>query len=148
MTKENNFTDAMKMFINPDYMINAMKQMPTPDFTHVTDSVKKNTKTIATATQIATESAQALVRRSAEIAQNHISESLKVMQDITAASNPEQAVARQQEFLRDTVEHAIANTKEIIDMASKSAMEMFHTLSSRVSEDLNQSMATKAPTKK
>jgi phasin family protein len=147
MTQNNNFTDAMKMFINPDYLMNAMKQMPAPDFSHASESMKKNTKTLAVATQIATESAQSLIRRSAEIAQNHVTESLKVMQDMTSATNPEQAVARQQEFVKEAVENAIANTKEIIDMTSKSAMEMFHTLSARVSEDLNQTMV-KTPAKK
>lgn len=133
----NNFSDAVKMFMNPEYITNFMKQIPTPDFSHATESAKRHTKAVTSANQIASESAQALMRRYAEAAQHQINESLKLLQDVTTASSPEEAVARHQEFVRDTVENNIANTKEIIDMASKSAMEMFNSVSSKISEDMH-----------
>lgn len=135
----NTFSDTIKMFMNPDYVTNAMKQVPTPDFTHVTESAKRHTKAFSSAAQVSSESVQSLMRRYAEIAQGQINDSLKLLQNVTSSTNPEEAVAHQQEYLRDSVDVAIANTKEIIDMASKSAMEMFNIVSAKMAEDLNHS---------
>ncbi|MBP7190039.1 MAG: phasin family protein [Rickettsiaceae bacterium] len=139
-TSGNNFTETVKMFMNPDYFTNAIKQVPAPDFTHVTESAKRHTKAFSSTTQVATESVQSLMRRYAEIAQSQINDSLRLLQNMTSSTNPEEAVAHQQEYLRDSVDVAIANTKEIIDMASKSAMEMFNIVSAKVAEDVNHSL--------
>jgi phasin family protein len=138
MTQSNSYADSMKMFMNPEYMINSMKQAP--DFTTFTDNFKKAAEAVTSATQMAAESAQSIVRRSAEIAQAQITESFNAMKDITAASNPEQAAARQQEFLKASFENAVAGGKEIGEMTSKSAMEMFDVAGKNASSAMHQSM--------
>jgi phasin family protein len=138
MTQSNSYADSMKMFMNPEYMTNAMKQMP--DFTHFTEGFKKSAEAITSATQMAAESAQSIVRRSAEIVQAQITESFNAMKDLTATSNPEQAAARQQEFLKTSFENAMAGGKEIGEMTSKSAMEMFDLVGKNASSAMNQPM--------
>ena len=112
----------------------------TPDFTYMTNTMKKNAEAYTAAMQVAVESAHTLFRRGAEITQNHITASFDAMKDMTAANNPEQVMARQQEFVKNTVEDTISSSKEIIDLASKSAMEVFASVGSRVSETVSESL--------
>lgn len=140
MTKAQNnaMFDSMQNFINTEYMVNAMKSTQTPDFTSFTNNCKKNADAVTSATQMATESAHALVRRGAEMVQNQMTASFNAMKDMTASSNPEQIAARQQEFLRSTVENTISGAKEMMDIASKSTMEIFETAGKKMSEGLGE----------
>jgi hypothetical protein len=57
------------------------------------------------------------------------------MKDITASSNPEQVAARQQEFLRATMENTMSGFKEIMDIATKSTMEIFETTGKKMNQN-------------
>jgi phasin family protein len=111
-----------------------------PDFTYMTNMMKKNAEFCTSAMQVATESTHAIFRRGAEITQNYITSSFDAMKDITSANNPEQVLAKQQEFVKNSVEDAISSTKEMIDLASKSSMEIFASVGSRFSETVNESL--------
>jgi len=113
-----------------------------PDFTKITDAAKKNAELLTSTTQVATESAYALLRRGSEIMQNHITSSFDAMKDITAASDPKQAVARQQEFIKSAVECSVSNTKEMFDLAAKSTMEVLASVGTQFSDNLNESLCS------
>lgn len=144
MTKSQNnaMFDNMQNFINTEYMVNAMKNTHTPDFTSFTNNCKKGSEALTSATQIATESAQALARRGAEMVQNHMTASFNAMKDITSSSNPEQIAARQQEFLRSAIENSMSGAKEMMDIASKTTMEIFEAASRKMSEGLSEGVAS------
>lgn len=143
MTKntKNNFADNIKMFMNPEYITNVMKKIPAPDFTHATESAKRHGKTVESTVKIASDNFQTLMRKYAEIAQNQVNASLELIQNVTSSNNPEEAAAHQQEFIKNSVEQAINHTKEVIDLSSKSAMEMFNNVGSKVTEDINSAFA-------
>ncbi|MES2215636.1 MAG: TIGR01841 family phasin, partial [Pseudomonadota bacterium] len=66
--------------------------------------------------------------------------SFDAMKDITSASNPEQAQARHKEYVKSALENSVSNTKELIDLASKSSREMLEAVGSRVSDTINESL--------
>lgn len=139
--KGNAMFDGMKNFMNTEHMMNAMKSTPTPDFTNFTNNCKKGADAVTATTQLATESAHALARRGAEMVQNQMTESFNALKEMTSSTNPEQVAARQQEFLRSTVENTLAGAKEMMDIASKSAMEIFETTGKKMSEGLGECVA-------
>ena len=117
-----------------------MKNTQTPDFTNLNKAFQKNIEAVTSATQTASESVHALFRRSAEIAQCQMTASFDAIKDITSATNPEQAVARQQEFVKSTIEDGLSNTREMVDLTSKAAMEVLASIGNRVSDTINESM--------
>ncbi len=141
MTKnnKNNFSENAKMFMNPEYFTETMKKMPTMDFTKVLESTKKQGKTMEHAAQLASKNFQTLVRKYGEMAQNHANASLQLVQNMTSSSNPEEAMAHQQEYLKNAVDRVINNTREMIDFGSESAMEIFNNVTSNLAENLNES---------
>jgi len=129
--------DAMKNFMNPEYFMNAMKQAETPDLTQFTDNFKKGTESLTHTTQVLSENAQALVRRAAEIAQTHMTESFNAIKDMTAASGPEEASKRHQDYMKSTMERVISDSKEMAQMASKSAIEVFDVVGKKAADSFN-----------
>lgn len=117
-----------------------MKHNQMPDFTNVTQAAKKNVEVLTSAAQTATEGGYALFRRGAEIMQNNLTSSFEAVQNITSSTNPEQATAKQQEFAKNMIEGAVANTKEMIDLASKSTMDVFSSFGSKFTEHMSESM--------
>jgi phasin family protein len=117
-----------------------MKNTQAPDFNKIKDTCKKNAEAMASTTQMIAESIQTLCRRSGEIAQDQMTASLNAMKDIASASNPEQAMTRQQEFIKSALEDGVSNTKEMIDLTSKSAMEIFTLIGSKVSDSISDSL--------
>lgn len=117
-----------------------MKHNQMPDFTNLANVAKKNAEVFTSAAQTATEGGYALFRRGSEIAQNNITSSFEAIQNITSSSNPEQVMAKQQEFAKNAIEDAVANTKEMIDLASKSAMDVFSSFGSKFTEHVSESM--------
>lgn len=119
-----------------------MKNAQTPDLSKMTDAFKKNAEAATAAAQMATESANTILRRYAEIAQKQMTASFDAMKDVASARNPEQAMARQQEYVKSAVEESISNAREIIDLTSKVAMEMFSSIGSKMSDTINDSLCT------
>lgn len=144
MTKntKSNFADNIKMFMDPEYITNVIKKIPTPDFTQATESAKRHSKTVESTVKIASDNFQTLMRRYAEITQAQVNASLQLLQNVTSSNNPEEAAAHQQEFIKNSVDQAINHTKEIIDLSSKSAMEVFNNISSKITEDIGNSFAS------
>jgi phasin family protein len=110
------------------------------DFSKISEDMKKNSESCGEVSKMLSESMMAIYRRSAEIAQKQISESIDMIKDLSSSSSPELAYNRQQEFARSYVESNIANTKEMIDLVSKSTMEAFSTVTSKFSENMKDSM--------
>lgn len=139
MTKntKNNFADNIKMFMNPEYITGLMKKMPSPDFTQAAESAKRHGKNVESTVKIASDNFQTLMRKYGEVAQSQMNASLQLLQNVTSSNNPEEAAAHQQEFIKNSVDQAINNTKEILDISSKSAMDMFNNVSQKVTEDIN-----------
>ena len=108
-----------------------------------------NAKAFSDATKAAAEGAQALSRRQAEIFQNAAEEASNFWKEAgTPEKNPEANVAKQTEFAKKSIESAIANSKELLEMANKSNTEAGEIISKRVSAALNEFSANSNKKKK
>ncbi len=123
----NFFSEGMKEMMNPE---NFAKHCGSNfDFTKLSDNMKKNAEAFQEASQAASESIQSMFKRGAEIVQDNAHNAMNAMKEIASSANAEQAIARQQEFVQHVVREAVCNTKEMVDTASKSAMEVFDKMS-------------------
>ena len=144
----NMFGEGMKDFMNPENFTKNFKAMPAFDMSQASDVVKRNSEALTEAAQVASESAQAIMRRGAEIVQDNASHLFNSMKDIASAGNPENAVSRQQQFVQNFMQQTLANAKEIMDMSSKAVMEVFEKVSHHANHNLNTCMATVNKAKK
>jgi phasin family protein len=98
-----------------------------------------NAKAFADASKAASEGAQALSRRQAEIAQKTAEEFAKYFKDVSnSAKSPEAGIAKQAEFTKCSFESAVANSQELFEIASKSAKEASKIIGERVSSSLSE----------
>lgn len=138
MSNNNNqFFDFAKFFVDPENMINSLKNIPAMDFSSFTNAVKNNAETLTTINQLAAESIQTFVRRSSEVFQRNASEMFNALRETTQAGNIEQAASRQQQYIKSNFKNSLENTKELMDIASKSAMEIFEVVGNSMTDNLN-----------
>ena len=125
---ENPFADMFKGW--GDYNIN--NQI---DWDRFVNAGRKNAKALAAFSQLVTESAQAIGRRQAEIAQEATESVVQLTKDLVSSANsPEASVARQAEFARNNLQNAISNSRELLETVSKSNAEGFELLNKRMTE--------------
>ncbi|WPY01187.1 Phasin family protein [Candidatus Trichorickettsia mobilis] len=141
------FFDTMKSFMNPEAFLGNMKNIPTMDFSSFTNGVKKNTEILTTANQLASDSAQVMVKRSAEALQNSASEMFNTVKEILSAENIEEAAACQQQYIKSAIENSMNNSKEIVDMMTKASMEIFQLMGNGVSEHVDHAFTKKCTSK-
>jgi phasin family protein len=126
----NPFADAFKSFA--DFK-------PTVDFNTFFAAQKKNAEAFAAASQVLTAGFQAVARRQAEIAQANAKNSLQLTKELFAnAGNPEASTAKQAEFAKEVVETGLSNTRELVELASKSSIEAFDLINKRLAESLSE----------
>jgi len=125
--KEMMNTENFTKYCNPNYF----------DFSKLSANIKKNSEAIQEASNVAAESIQSMVKRGTEIAQDSAANAINAMKEIATSTNAEQAIARQQQFVQHLVREAVNNTKEMVDTASKSAMEVFDKISKHAHENMS-----------
>lgn len=133
----NQFFDFLKPMMNQQFFTNSMKDLPQMDFSSFTNMVKKNTESLTTTNQMISDNLQSIVKRSAEVFQNNANEMFQSLQQAVSAESPTQASVHQQEYIKNSFTNSINNTKEIMDMVSKSSMELFESVGKNVSEQVH-----------
>jgi phasin family protein len=103
----------------------------------------KNVESYAQVHKISLESAQALLRRQAEVIQKHSTDIYKLMQNLVSSRNPEIAMQLQSEYVQMAFDALVADFKELAEMFSKSHIEHFEVLSNKVGEQIK-NMGNKA----
>lgn len=112
---------------------------PNFDFNAFLSTQKKNAEAFAAAGQVLTAGFQAVARRQAEIAQATAKNSLQLTKELFAsAANPEASTAKQTEFAKEVVESGLSNTRELVELASKSSIEAFDLINKRVAESISE----------
>jgi phasin family protein len=105
---------------------------PSFDWDQVLSSVKQNVEACTLMNQMAGEGVQNLVRRQVQIAQSNAEEAIRLVKDLLAsASSPETSMARQAEYVKSTVESALASSRELMDLAAKANVEAMDVLKKR-----------------
>lgn len=133
----NQFAEMMKSFMNPEMFMSYTKNMQAMDFSGFTNMLRQNAEVFSSTNQMAAENAQSIIRRSAEVFGNNASNMFNAIRDVTSAGDYEQAAVCQQRYLKNSFEDNLNNTKEIIEMATKSSMEVFQNLGNNIAENMN-----------
>jgi phasin family protein len=123
-------------------------KMPAFDWEAILASNRKNMEAFAQANQLAAEGAQAIMRRQGEILKGAMEDANRTVKTMLADGSPEDRVARQTDAIKTAFEQAIANYREMVEMASKSNAEAMAVMSKRVSESLDEVKAVMAKSTK
>ncbi len=113
-------------------------QVPGLDAQALVASQKRNFEALALANKIALEGAQAVMQRQAEIVRQGVEEASKAFSDMNAAGTPQDQIAKQADLVKGAYESALANVRELTEMANKANVEATELLSSRVSESFGE----------
>ncbi len=103
-------------------------RLPGVDFAALVDRERKNIEALAKANRIAFEGWQRLVRRQAEILQ-------ETMKKVVADAGQE-AAKKRADLAKEGFEKALANMRELAEMATKSQKEAFDVVRKRIEENV------------
>jgi phasin family protein len=112
------FTKLMRQF-----------RLPGVDFAALVDRERKNIEALAEANRIAFEGWQRLVRRQAEILQ-------ETMKKVVADAGQEDAMKKRADLAKEGFEEALANMRELAEIATKSQKEAFEVVRKRIEENV------------
>jgi phasin family protein len=135
---ENVFMDFdVSKILNPTKMFADLK-LSGLDFDAVFAGQRRNIEAFTAANQAALEGLQAVTRRQAEMVRQSVEEASQAVKDMLAAGSPEEKAARQADLAKAAYERAVANTRELADLVSKSQGEAFKVINKRVTEGLDE----------
>ena len=118
-------------------MMGDMK-MPGFDWEAIMAANRKNMEAFAQANHLAAEGAQAIFRRQGEILKATMEDANRQVKTMLADGTTEDRVARQTDAIKTAFEQAMANYREMVEMASKANAEALSVMSKRVSESLDE----------
>lgn len=127
---QNYFSDFFKSFSD-------MSNFNSFDWDKAIAESRRNVQVFSDASKSAAEGAEAIIRRKAQVAQKYAEDMSKLLKDsVSSAKSPEKIITQNADFTKSTIESAIADSREIFEMASKSTSETFDVINSRISESL------------
>lgn len=113
-------------------------KIPGVDNNIILESQKKNVEALAQANKVALEGFQAVFKRQGEILGQAMEEIQATFKSLTEAGEPQDKVAQQTDLVKDAVEKALSNMRELAEMAGKSNAEAFETIHARFKESLDE----------
>jgi phasin family protein len=124
------FTDFSKML--------EQFKLPGVDMTSVIETQRKNIDALTVANQLAYEGMQAMVQKQAEMLSTTMQEIQASAQAIGAGGSPMEAIAKQGEFVQQTLQKAFENMRELAEMAQKSQTEALAAISKRAKQNVQE----------
>lgn len=135
--------NSMFMDFDLGKLLNASKMMADLKFNGVdVDALmalqRRNIAAWTAANQAAFEGLQALGQRQAEMVRESLDEASRAVKEMFAAGSPEEKAVRQAELAKEAYERAVANARELADLASRSQDAALGVLNKRVTESLDE----------
>jgi phasin family protein len=109
-------------------------KLPTVNVETFVETGRKNFAAMTTLSTSAVESIKAIATRQGDMFRSAMEDFSKHNSDVMSASTLEEKAAKQIDFAKKSYELAVANTKELTDLYTKSSTEAFEALSARVAE--------------
>lgn len=130
-------------FLNVDVkkMLGDFK-IPSVDIDSLVGASRKNIEALGEANKIAFEGYQAVARRQAEILRETMTEAAGLLRGGAVRD-----VGKAPEVLKQALESALANMRELAEMTSKANSEAFEVISRRLSENLDELRGAAKPAK-
>jgi phasin family protein len=86
---------------------------------------------------VVSENSQALLRRNGEILQKHANQFYQLIKDVSTCTDPEAALAKQTNFMKQSFEHFLENSKEMAEIHTKNAMEIYEMVSKKIAANID-----------
>jgi phasin family protein len=109
-------------------------KLPTMNVESMVETGRKNFAAVTTVSTSAVESFKAIAQRQGDMIRSAMEDFSKYGSEVMSAATIEEKATKQIDFAKKSYELAIANTKELADLYTKSSTEAFETLSARVAE--------------
>ena len=100
----------------------------------VVETGRKNFAAMTTASTAAVDSMKTIATRQGDMFRAAMEDFSKHGSDVLSAATVEEKIAKQIDFAKKGYDLAVANTKELADLYTKSHTDAFETLSARVAE--------------
>ena len=127
----NPFADALKSF--------GFDKLPESfNMDKAVNSSRQNAKAFGDAAKAASDGFQLIANRQAEIAKKQTEEVQKFFSSFSSAKSPENALEQITKAAKTNADSALANSKELFEVASKSASEAAEILNKRLSAALSE----------
>ncbi len=139
----NNPFEFFQSFMNQENLAKSMKWMPNMDMSSLGNIMKDTAEAITSTNQLISYTVQSIAKRGADSFQKNTSEMFNTMKEAASAGDVEQIANCQQNYWRSTVEHNINSAKEILDIASKSSIEVLEVMGKNFTEKMNKPFAAK-----
>ena len=109
------------------------------------DAHKKNMEAFSKAGRLAADGFEELVKRQGEMIKASVEEFDATVKEFTGNGVPEFNPEKQAEWAKTGVEQVAANTRELVELASKSGKKVFDVISKRTADSVSE-IKTAAPT--
>jgi phasin family protein len=95
---------------------------------------RKNFAALTTASTAAVESMKTIAQRQSDMLRAAMEDFSKLGSEVLGAPSIEEKAAKQIDFAKKSYDLAVANTKELAELYTKSQVEAFETLNARIAE--------------
>ena len=112
-------------------------KLPGVDIPAIVEARRKDIEALAEANRIAFEGMQALAQKQAEILQKSMQEAQAAMQGMAAGPSAASA-GNPGELIQQAFQRALANMRELAEMAGKSQAQAIEVVSKRVQENIEE----------
>ena len=135
---------TIETFLNPakftEEITSKLKdyKLPGIEVEAVVASQRKNVEALANASRAAFEGAQAVAKRQAEILQETMNQTAKSFGTLAEAGSPPEVAAKQAELAKEALAKALGNMRELADMVTKAQQGAMDSISSRISQSLDE----------
>ena len=116
----------------------AQFKVPGVDINALMEARRKDIEALVTANRQAYEGMQLLAHRQAEMLKEAMAEWQAATEDMMSGKSPGTGAAKQAELGKQTFEKALANMRELAEMATKSQSEAWEVVTRRFHENLEE----------
>jgi phasin family protein len=113
-------------------------RLPGIDLPALVDAQRKNVQALQEANQKAFSGALALAKRQAEILEETMREWQAAAKELTSKSSGENVASRQADLAKKAIEKALANMRELAEMAVNSQAQAYEVIGKRVQSSIEE----------
>lgn len=128
MTKKTEAPDFMAMFSQ----LGKDMKLPSVDVESILSHHKKNLEALQKAASASAASATSIFEKQRAVLEEGMSDLTEMMQNLHKSSAPQEAIAKQTEFVRKSFENAVRNAGEVGEILRKSGEESADIMRERI----------------
>ncbi len=132
--------ENMQNLMNQDKFLNNFRNMEALNISVFSDMLRKNMESFAAANQMVNDSLQSIMKRGNDSLQKNTSEMFSSMREAVASGDVEQLNSSSQRFMKNSVDNNVRSSREIVEVAAKSSMEILDLIGKSFNENCNKSM--------